>query len=278
MIGQDQQKFYVHKDLLCDSSEFFKKCLDDPFEEAQTKKVDLQDVRLDAFKIILDYLYNPAFRNITTLDAPGGIQDLIHAWVLADKLLMRDAKNAIMDLIQLAVDVKPGSGCDGTALVCIGIITLQNLDSNVDQDWPIRRFFVDRFAYDLHTACTGSSGLALSNLGITTDSIFTTGGQIVADVMKKLYIYFALEAYLIDIVHPEASKGCKFHEHETAMASNTSVQANVASLPLGEGSPASSAANSVSKTSSGPNRHTYPYPSGRGQSRGARGRGATDSI
>jgi hypothetical protein len=58
-VGQapDDKDFFVHQDLICPRSEFFKKATKDPWKEAQERKVDLSEEDPDTFALYLELLY-----------------------------------------------------------------------------------------------------------------------------------------------------------------------------------------------------------------------------
>ena len=56
-VGMTKQPFYVHLDLLCDASSFFKAAFAGNFREASEKTMQLPDDRESTFKLFVDWLY-----------------------------------------------------------------------------------------------------------------------------------------------------------------------------------------------------------------------------
>ncbi|KAJ4361300.1 hypothetical protein N0V95_002002 [Ascochyta clinopodiicola] len=56
-VGPERVKYYVHKALLEEHSEYFKKALSGPWKEAEEKNVCLDDVECNTFEVFVDWLY-----------------------------------------------------------------------------------------------------------------------------------------------------------------------------------------------------------------------------
>jgi hypothetical protein len=58
-VGQapDDKDYFVHQDLICPRSEFFKNAMKEPWKEAQERKVDLSEEDPGTFALYLELLY-----------------------------------------------------------------------------------------------------------------------------------------------------------------------------------------------------------------------------
>ena len=56
-VGKSKRPFYLHLDLLCDASPFFKAAFAGNFKEASEKTMQLPDVRESTFELFADWLY-----------------------------------------------------------------------------------------------------------------------------------------------------------------------------------------------------------------------------
>ncbi|KAF9693742.1 hypothetical protein EKO04_008147 [Ascochyta lentis] len=56
-VGSERVKYYVHKALLEEHSEYFKRALNGPWKEAEEKVVCLDDVECRTFEVFVDWLY-----------------------------------------------------------------------------------------------------------------------------------------------------------------------------------------------------------------------------
>lgn len=57
VVGSDEQKFIVHKDLICHHSPFFKSAFNGRFLEGETQMMKLEDVDTPMFGAIVNWLY-----------------------------------------------------------------------------------------------------------------------------------------------------------------------------------------------------------------------------
>ncbi|THY33022.1 hypothetical protein D6D01_02392 [Aureobasidium pullulans] len=56
-VGPKRQKFCIHKGVLCSNSEYFTKALSGQFKEAKTNIIELDDINVMLFKILVAWLY-----------------------------------------------------------------------------------------------------------------------------------------------------------------------------------------------------------------------------
>ena len=57
LVGEKEQSFIVHQDIICASSEFFRAAVSKGWQEEETKTVRLREHSPAAFKIYLEWLY-----------------------------------------------------------------------------------------------------------------------------------------------------------------------------------------------------------------------------
>jgi hypothetical protein len=111
LVGEDKEKFLVHEDIVCKTSEFFKAAS----EETGTKEIHLPDHHPTAFKTYLESIYNPGSAVCTiaeehahkllapeeaalNLTAPQKYAfALVKLSVLADYLVDVHIKNAVIE-------------------------------------------------------------------------------------------------------------------------------------------------------------------------------------
>lgn len=60
-MGKDQQSFFIHKDRLCATSQFFRAAFDGNFSEAAKKEMVLEDVKVEDFARFTEWLYHGKF-------------------------------------------------------------------------------------------------------------------------------------------------------------------------------------------------------------------------
>ncbi|KAI4937144.1 uncharacterized protein J4E92_001871 [Alternaria infectoria] len=57
-VGDTKTRYHVHRSLLVEHSEYFKKALNGPWKEAQDGVVTLEDVECSTFSIFVDWVYS----------------------------------------------------------------------------------------------------------------------------------------------------------------------------------------------------------------------------
>ena len=66
-MGQSQKEFYVHPDLLCEASSFFKAAFGGNFKESLEKIMELPDDDEDIFSLFVDWLYHGRYEMLAEL-------------------------------------------------------------------------------------------------------------------------------------------------------------------------------------------------------------------
>jgi len=112
-------RFTVHKDLICARSPFIKGCLQNDFKEGREQTVTIREWQnSDSMKTLIAWVYQgkPAL-DISEISASSPedkvkevASDLAELYVLADRFLMSNLKNDVVDgycLFQLYGDCKP---------------------------------------------------------------------------------------------------------------------------------------------------------------------------
>lgn len=197
----------MHKDVLCAESDFFARCLTEGTPESESKQVELLHDRPEAFGLILNYLYDSAFRSKAPSTPPSTLDSLIHAWLLADRLLMESGQNAMMDVIQ-AVIVKASTDKN---MVLQGLSTLQLMDIKPNRTSCLHRFLVDRYACDMQNMQAHLTPRPEARLTSEAATFFECGGGIVVDVFNAFTLCMDNSWTTSD---PAFGRGCTYHEHK----------------------------------------------------------------
>ena len=101
-VGKNKQPFYVHLDLICDASPFFKTAFAGNSKEASEKTMQLPDDRESTFKLFVDWLYGdrqdilPAEKDD---DRHERLFPAVHLLVLANKYRVYDLRSEIFDVL-----------------------------------------------------------------------------------------------------------------------------------------------------------------------------------
>jgi len=141
--GTNVKKFVLHKDFACYYSPVFKAAFNGNFIEGQTQEYHLEDVSEETAQFLVQWIYHQTL-TIAQLDNGGAYirkewRDLVHLWVLADKLLIPRLQNVVLRyLYQVMIRIK-------TTPFSIIPYVYEHTTSNS----PLRRFVVDYCASKL---------------------------------------------------------------------------------------------------------------------------------
>ncbi|TVY82763.1 hypothetical protein LSUE1_G003297 [Lachnellula suecica] len=96
-VGENRTKFVVHKQLICDSSDFFRKGFTGNFLESQQGIMYLPEDQVGSVSLFIDWLYRSAIPIDNTETHLHNLYDLYN---LADKLCLTVLKDQTVDCIQ----------------------------------------------------------------------------------------------------------------------------------------------------------------------------------
>lgn len=143
IIEDDNDKNYsLHKNLLCEKSLYFKRCIKSGMLETTNNKVVLRDVNFEAFEVVVYWLYKENLDKISENRLP-------FYWVynLADRLCMEPLKNKIVDRLGLVwAEIRITTAAFKTAMA----------DLHVES--TLAAFLIDQLAYDYVEGFTDGHG------------------------------------------------------------------------------------------------------------------------
>lgn len=142
-----KQALYVHKDLICARSPFFKAALSNDWKEAQEGSVELPDDKDDIVTIYVQWLYrNQIFykeeKDVKESYVPE-MNRLIALYLLAEKFQDRDFQDAAID----AMIARIHSPYQGFSSFYPGADEIVGLYKNTSESSPVRRLMVDSYAW-----------------------------------------------------------------------------------------------------------------------------------
>ncbi len=106
-VGEIKKLWYIHEDLLCERSEYFKRAFQSGFKEGQEKEIYLAELDAEAFGQFVDWVYGVPLRvTVPTIghsDAPSATeldQGLLFCkiYAAAQYLCMENLQNDAMDM------------------------------------------------------------------------------------------------------------------------------------------------------------------------------------
>ncbi|OMP88204.1 hypothetical protein BK809_0002961 [Diplodia seriata] len=105
VVGKSQQKYDIHKDLLCSSSPFFRKACNGNWKEARERRVELPEDTPECFDVYVQWLYSDQLL-VKHKDKEEVDSDLfLGVYLLGNKLLDRKFKEACVDIAFQSFDL-----------------------------------------------------------------------------------------------------------------------------------------------------------------------------
>lgn len=198
--------------------------------EGCLKELKLPDEPIAAFEVLVDYFYHADFASDAMWEPTTTLDSFVHAWILADRLGMEDAKNSVMDRLRFTVDMANTHELEGMSdakLVRDAVAVLQSTEAKPRRQSPLYIFLISRLARDLSkVALFGSSPVANALREPSFQSTLRHGGDIVVDLFSECF-----SAKSITKIGPQPDpaslKGCHFHEHTPGRASRMCTTASI---------------------------------------------------
>ena len=101
LVGRRETTFHIHSDLLCQTSDYFRACLQGNFSEATKGEVKLSETRASTFQYFVKWLYTgdvAPFNN--SLPLASIFTDMADVFALGNRLLCEGLRNRAVDMIQ----------------------------------------------------------------------------------------------------------------------------------------------------------------------------------
>ncbi|KAF2130154.1 hypothetical protein P153DRAFT_315864 [Dothidotthia symphoricarpi CBS 119687] len=128
--------FHVHEAVITSSSEFFKNAMKPEWRTDLTKPINLSNERPDTFEQYSRWLYTR--RIVTTTNSRVTYVDLAHLYVLGEKILDKEFKDAV---IHATIDRKMQGGNHPSAS------TIKILYEGTPANSPARRLMIDFWVF-----------------------------------------------------------------------------------------------------------------------------------
>jgi hypothetical protein len=101
IVGEEQASFYAYRNVIRESSSFFKAALDGPFKEAAESKVTLPEDDPDVFEQFLQWIYTKAYNILPLADTSSETLckqsgQYIRLYVFAEKTQVEPLKHHIL--------------------------------------------------------------------------------------------------------------------------------------------------------------------------------------
>ena len=198
-VGAERKKYHLHRDLLCERSEFFKASFMGSFEEAAAEEVALPEDNAASFELFVGWLYGILLIRIPSEDELSAYVDLV---ILAQKLCLEQLQNETMDCILRFYR---------TSSQPVAAHIIRSIYENTSKGDPLRRL-----------AIRSASWTAVHNeaFRFTPDNkdLIQGGGAIAFDFTSSLAYYFIHTKGVHECVmeiDPRRKPNCYYHKHNS---------------------------------------------------------------
>lgn len=209
VINEDQPEhtatFTVPQTLLTEKAEFFRAACRNEWQEASTRIVKIPEVNVGAFKAYIHWIYKEkvavrsqhalAGHSYNTAVAQPVLYDLVHLWLLADRLADTQLRNfAINAMLRVMIQAYT-SDQDWTAAITPDMITL--VWSKSTSGRALRRLIVDLYARS-----------------VKAEHLERVREELHPEFIKDLMIKFIRVRDEKDVIGIFYGSACYYHEHE----------------------------------------------------------------
>ncbi|PQE03952.1 50s ribosomal l17 protein [Rutstroemia sp. NJR-2017a BVV2] len=137
IVGKKRKEFTVHKQLLCDSCGYFRGAFDGSFKEGQEGKIYLVEESEGAVAIFVEWLYQSRIR--PTIHETY-LQDLFKLYVMAEKIILDELADQVMDAIFLCFS-------DDTVYDYLTTEMANYMWENTQKKSPMRTFIMEALGH-----------------------------------------------------------------------------------------------------------------------------------
>ena len=232
IVGAEGRKFHLHRDLLCDRSDFFQAAFRGHFKEAEIKSLTLPEDSIESFELLVGWLYGAPLVSIPSNDEFPAYLGLI---ILARKLCLEHLQNETMDHVLRYYR---------TSLPSLAADIIRFVYENTSVGDPLRRLTIRCASW---TAVFDGADIADSE----SRYLLEGGGEIAVDFASTLAEYcFSTKGdldYVLDI-DPRRMPNCFYHKHKSTAFCGRLL--NQGDIPRLDGKASASSATSSEDTSS----------------------------
>lgn len=142
-VGPKRKRFFLHRELICERSPFMEKCLKKGhFDEGYKNELYLPEDDPKAFSIIVDWIYRSRIPLRT--DPLFDVSDMSAAYCMADKFVMEELQNSIMDGIRASLSRKEGELCKTPYFSALALTHISGPPKS-----PLKRFLVEHMVHHM---------------------------------------------------------------------------------------------------------------------------------
>lgn len=193
VVGPDKVKFMPHKDVLCSRSDHFKNAFEKGFRESGKNEMSFPEDDPEAFGLLLRWMYESRLEVPSSILSVPPVRPFIQLYVLADKLVLENLQNEVMDVITTLHNGRPPS-YEIVRLAYHG--TMHNAS--------LRMFLMETVVWPYAQGSRKGQ-----ELGSEENLISKAGGDLAVDFAKKL-----LACFNNSFRNPQDGSHCRYHIHK----------------------------------------------------------------
>ncbi|THV44520.1 hypothetical protein BGAL_0625g00060 [Botrytis galanthina] len=191
-VGEEMKLFRVHKSLLCTRVPYFNKMFNSGFSESTTNSAVLREDDLEAFDVLVDWVYT------SILPPDADLWGLVGVYVLADKICLPELMDQVMDTIQAKYPLHPSDASD--------------IYSILPKGSKLRLLALDMITFEFTKPMNAQ--LDISKLA----DVNAKNEEFALDFLIKIRSHMSRQTA---IPNPRKSRSCTYHSHEDGKCTRT---------------------------------------------------------
>lgn len=196
-VGAERKKFHLHRELLCNRSDYFKGWFEATIDEALEREIDMPEYNTKSFTLFTGWLYGGSLKSIGSKDE---MRTYFALAIFADKFFLEHLQNEAMDHILRF---------HRTNRVCMDIQTLRYIYENTSDQDIIREFPLALAAW---------MALSKYEVGLPESYQFLVraGGDLAVDFADSLLKFEDAskgDLEVIKEIDPRRLSNCTYHKH-----------------------------------------------------------------
>ena len=198
-VGPERKKFHLHRDLLCERSEFFKASFMGNFKEAAAEEMALPEDNVVSFELFVGWLYGGSVISIPSDDEFPAYVDLV---ILSQKLCLEQLQNETTDRILMLYR---------TSSRKLTADAIRSVYENTSAGDPLR---------NLTVRCASWAAVRHETSSFAPDDkdLMKTSGEFAIDFTTMLARYYIDKIGICDRTEetdPRRKPNCFYHKHNS---------------------------------------------------------------
>lgn len=208
-VGDERKKFHLHRDLLCERSEFFKASFEGHFKEAEAQELTLPEDSIESFERLVGWLYGAPLMSMPLVPSQDEFSAYVDLFILAKKLCLEHLQNETMDQILRYYRLElPEVTPHTTHLIC----------ENTSAGDPLRRLSIQCAAWKAVFNAVQNEDTQFESGSVY---LLEGGGEIAVDFASWLANFYAIskgKGKKLDSIDPRIKSNCSYHVHNSTPA------------------------------------------------------------